>query len=171
MEWQETKQTREKLKYVYPRISSIPFGKVIRDNRRNKIPFFDQSFRSNLFPLLIIDTSSYPIRAFFRANRSFFFLSFFLCPVVHDERRPKGNCSWKDKGTQRDPLLCRGAQITIVSSPFNSRLTMCFDVCIKRSRYGDNNLINRVFSFQSKSIERSFSPLQKRRRWGGEIIV
>lgn len=167
MEWQETKQTREKLKYVYPRISSIPFGKVIRDNRRNKIPFFDQSFRSNLFPLLIIDTSSYPIRAFFHAN---LFLSFFLCPVVH-ERRPKGNCSWKDKGTQRDPPLCRGAQITIVSSPFNSRLTMCFDVCIKRSRYGDNNLINRVFSFQSKSIERSFSPLQKKRRWGGEIIV
>lgn len=165
MEWQETKQTREKLKYVYPRISSIPFGKVIRDNRRNKIPFFDQSFRSNLFPLLIIDTSSYPIRAFFHAN---LFLSFFLCPVVH-ERRPKGNCSWKDKGTQRDPPLCRGAQITIVSSPFNSRLTMCFNVlCKRRSRYGDNNLINRVFSFRFPSNRKaSRDPSLQRRRTRG----
>lgn len=88
-------------------VRSLAFAKMIRDNRRNEIPFFGQSFRSNLFLAFVNSRSflssysrlsSFP---FFHANRFFFFLSFFVqLSTTKEDQEEIARKDAEDKGTQ-----------------------------------------------------------------------
>lgn len=96
---------------------------MIRNNRQNEIPFFGQSFRSNLFPAfvdpppLILFAPSIVPASFMQIVPFFFFISFFVQLSTTKEDQEE---------IARDPLKGRGGQrYTARSTPL--------------SRHPDNN--------------------------------
>lgn len=90
---------------VYPRICSIPLQRWSEIIVRMKFHSSANRFVRTCFqPLSILLPSSYsrlPSFPLLSCKSFLFFLYFFLCPVVHDERRPRGNCSWPLERTRR----------------------------------------------------------------------
>lgn len=110
---------------VYPRICSIPLQRWSEIIVRMKFHSSANRFVRTCFqPLSILLPSSYSrLPSFpFLSCKSFLFFSLFLslssCPRRKKTKRKLLVTPWKDaedKGTQRDPPLCRGTPITIVS--------------------------------------------------------